>query len=52
MTIDPAAMPAGTKIIAGIRTPDYLPDSPSKLGAVFGLAHDGDTLQCSTELPR
>ncbi|MGP4100597.1 hypothetical protein [Nonomuraea sp. KM90] len=52
ITIDPAAMPAGTKIIAGIRTPDYLPDDPSKLGAVFGLARDGDTLRCSTELPR
>ncbi|MFC4115183.1 hypothetical protein [Nonomuraea zeae] len=52
ITFDPSAMPAGTKIIAGIRTPDYLPDSPSKLGAVFGLAYAGDTLRCSTELPR
>ncbi|TMR09215.1 hypothetical protein ETD86_44495 [Nonomuraea turkmeniaca] len=52
MTIDPAAMPEGTKIIAGIRTPDYKPDDPSRLGAVFGLARTGDTLQCSTELPR
>lgn len=52
ITLDPSAMPAGTKIIAGIRTPDYLPDSPSRLGAVFGLANVGDTLECSTELPR
>jgi hypothetical protein len=52
MTIDPTAMPEGTKIIAGIRTPDYKPDDPSRLGAVFGLARTGDTLQCSTELPR
>ncbi|MCW2877553.1 MAG: hypothetical protein JWQ95_1653 [Sphaerisporangium sp.] len=52
MTIDPTAMPEGTKIIAGIRTRDYKPDDPSRFGAAFGLARVGDTLQCSTELPR
>ncbi|MFI6316749.1 hypothetical protein ACIBG8_04485 [Nonomuraea sp. NPDC050556] len=52
MTIDPAAMPEGTTFIGGIRTPDYKPDDPSKLGATFGLARNGDTLECSTELPR
>jgi hypothetical protein len=52
MTIDPTAMPEGTKIIAGIRARDYKPDDPSRFGAAFGLARVGDTLQCSTELPR
>jgi hypothetical protein len=52
MTIDPTAMPEGTKIVAGIRTRDYKPDDPSRFGAAFGLARVGDTLQCSTELPR
>ena len=52
MTIDPTAMPEGTEIIAGIRTRDYKPDDPSRFGAAFGLARVGDTLQCSTELPR
>ncbi|MBB5081938.1 hypothetical protein [Nonomuraea endophytica] len=52
ITIDPAAMPADTKLIAGIRTPDYLPDNPSRFGAVFGLARTGDELECTTDLPR
>ncbi|WP_066370509.1 hypothetical protein [Herbidospora mongoliensis] len=52
MTIDPTAMPEGTKIIAGIRARDYKPDDPSSFGAAFGLARVGDTLQCSTEIPR
>ncbi len=52
MTIDPTAMPEGTKIIAGVRALDYKPDDPSRFGAAFGLARVGDTLQCSTELPR
>ncbi|WP_371781662.1 hypothetical protein [Streptosporangium subroseum] len=52
ITIDPTAMPKGTKLIAGIRTRDYKPDNPSRFGAAFGLARVGDTLRCSTELPR
>ncbi|WP_440087189.1 hypothetical protein [Streptosporangium sp. LJ11] len=51
MIITPSAMPAGTKLLIGIRTPDYQPDNPNPLGATMILASTDAPLTCSTDIP-
>lgn len=51
MIITPSAMPAGTKLLIGIRTPDYQPDNPNPLGATMSLVSTDAPLACSTDLP-
>ncbi|MEU7739018.1 hypothetical protein [Nonomuraea sp. NPDC049158] len=49
--ITPSAMPAGTKVLISLRTPDYKPESGSKLGGMFGLVRTDAPLRCTTDIP-
>ncbi|GAA0395451.1 hypothetical protein Acor_72460 [Acrocarpospora corrugata] len=51
MVITPSAMPEGTKLLIGIRTPDYQPDNPNPLGATMGLVQDDAPQTCTTDIP-
>jgi hypothetical protein len=51
MVIRPSAMPTGTKLLIGIRTPGYQPDNPNPLGASMVLVRTDAPLTCSTDIP-
>ncbi|MEW9533925.1 hypothetical protein [Microbispora sp. NPDC049125] len=51
MVITPSAMPPATKLIIGMRTAGYQPDSPSRVGVTMSLAPDDAPLTCTTDVP-
>ncbi|WP_214111165.1 hypothetical protein [Acrocarpospora catenulata] len=51
LVITPSAMPPGTKLIMGMRTPGYQPDSPSRVAASIALVPDDAPLTCTTDVP-
>ncbi|MCT9931673.1 hypothetical protein N5079_15775 [Planotetraspora sp. A-T 1434] len=51
MVITPSAMPPATKLIIGMRTADYQPDSPSRVAVSMGLVLDDAPLTCTTDVP-
>ncbi|GAA0994893.1 hypothetical protein GCM10009555_088130 [Acrocarpospora macrocephala] len=51
IVITPSAMPQGTKLIIGMRTPGYQPDSPSRVAVSMGLVPDDAPLTCTTDVP-
>ncbi|WP_157570863.1 hypothetical protein [Microtetraspora malaysiensis] len=51
MVITPSAMPPATKLIIGMRTDGYQPDSPSPLAVVMRLVPDDAPLTCTTDVP-
>ncbi|WP_248964239.1 hypothetical protein [Sphaerisporangium perillae] len=51
MVITPSAMPPATKLIIGMRTEGYQPDSPSRVAVSMGLVPDDAPLTCTTDVP-
>ncbi|ETK34948.1 hypothetical protein [Microbispora sp. ATCC PTA-5024] len=51
MVITPSAMPPSTKLIIGMRTDGYQPDSPSPLAVLMRLVPDDAPLTCTTDVP-
>jgi hypothetical protein len=51
MVITPSAMPPATKLIIGMRTDGYQPDSPSSIWVTMRLVPDAAPLTCSTDVP-
>ncbi|MEZ0077140.1 hypothetical protein [Planotetraspora sp. GP83] len=51
MVITPSAMPPATKLIIGMRTAGYQPDSPSRVAVSMGLVPDDAPLTCTTDVP-
>ncbi|WP_433442847.1 hypothetical protein [Nonomuraea sp. CA-141351] len=51
MVITPSAMPPATKLIIGMRTEDYQPDSPNSTALSMQLVPDDAPLTCTTDVP-
>ncbi|GAA3814177.1 hypothetical protein GCM10022226_38800 [Sphaerisporangium flaviroseum] len=51
LVITPSAMPPATKLVIGMRTPDYQPDSPSSIAVMMSLVPNDAPLTCSTDVP-
>ena len=51
MVITPSAMPAATKLIIGMRTDGYQPDSPSSIWVTMRLVPEDAPLTCTTDVP-
>ncbi|MFF3671352.1 hypothetical protein [Microtetraspora malaysiensis] len=51
MVITPSAMPPATKLIIGMRTDGYQPDSPSPVAVWMHLVPDDAPLTCTTDVP-
>ncbi|MFC4533783.1 hypothetical protein [Sphaerisporangium dianthi] len=51
MVVTPSAMPPATKLIIGMRTAGYQPDSPSRVAVSMGLVPDDAPLACTTDVP-
>ncbi|GII63632.1 hypothetical protein Skr01_37170 [Sphaerisporangium krabiense] len=51
MVIRPSAMPPATKLVIGMRTDDYQPDSPSRVAVSMVLVPADAPLTCTTDVP-